>query len=358
MKPQFKTDSRSDFERKKWVFEYERLGTRRAILGTNEWAESVAKQLDIEYFIDDYSSEESFCGKPVIRGHKADRTVMTLTTSIGRPLSARESVIRYADSHLDYYSFLKHTTLSVKGIQFIADQIYEDADTIRSLVKIREMLADEASVETLDRIVSLRRELNLEAMIVFADRQKEQYFEPFLDIQAGHTFIDVGAFDGYTSDTLIRRFGPGIRCHLFEPGQKMIDHLRVKYRNSPNIVIHPLGLSNQKGQVAFSERGSASTMGAGPSVIEVNTLDSFNFQEVDFIKVDIEGAEELFLEGARKTIRRCQPQLAIACYHSNRQLPAIFHQALSLMPDARIYLRHYTEGFAETDFFFVPKRFW
>ena len=55
--------------------------------------------------------------------------------------------------------------------------------------------------------------------------------------------------------------------------------------------------------------------GAGAShsevAVQVRRLDDFAFGVVDFIKVDIEGAEFAFLPGAVATLRRCRPVLLI-----------------------------------------------
>ena len=48
------------------------------------------------------------------------------------------------------------------------------------------------------------------------------------------------------------------------------------------------------------------------------TIDSFNFQKVDLLKLDIEGMEEQALNGARETIARCKPFLFIEYIKSNR----------------------------------------
>jgi FkbM family methyltransferase len=44
---------------------------------------------------------------------------------------------------------------------------------------------------------------------------------------------------------------------------------------------------------------------------EQRTLDSFNFQDVDLIKIDVEGSELFVLEGSVDTIRRCQPVVQV-----------------------------------------------
>lgn len=41
--------------------------------------------------------------------------------------------------------------------------------------------------------------------------------------------------------------------------------------------------------------------------VTVNTLDSYNFENVDIIKVDVEGYEYPVLKGGEQTIRRCRP---------------------------------------------------
>jgi len=92
--------------------------------------------------------------------------------------------------------------------------------------------------------------------------------------------------------------------------------------------------------------------------VEIRTLDSLQLSAVDFIKVDIEGAELDFLVGAEQTLRKLQPQIAIAAYHSVDHIRRITHTVLEFMPNARLYLRHYTEGSDETDIFFIPEKYW
>jgi len=358
MRELFARDSRTKEQKRDWVRRFESPGNRRAILGTNEWAATIADLLDIEYFIDDFSALNEFRGKPVVRRHDADREVMTLTTNVGRPLTAREVVRNCAKSHLDYYSYLQHTKLPVRRIEYLSDDVYLTEWVQDALRRLRETLFDDVSVETLDRVIRLRRDLELDSMVVFTDRQSEQYFEPFLKMKDDSTFLDVGAFDGYTTEMALQKYGQRLKCHLFEPGKAMVGRLRERFSHLTSVTIHPYGLADRRQLMSFDEHGSASKIGVGDSVVEVETLDSFGLNEVDLIKVDIEGAEESFLEGATATILQCQPQIAIACYHANAQIPNLFTKLTELMPEARVYLRHYTEGFAETDLFFVPKRFW
>lgn len=55
----------------------------------------------------------------------------------------------------------------------------------------------------------------------------------------------------------------------------------------------------------------------------MDALDNLLHQDVDLIKMDIEGAEMHALSGAQETIRRCHPVLAIAVYHKAEDLVTI-----------------------------------
>lgn len=50
---------------------------------------------------------------------------------------------------------------------------------------------------------------------------------------------------------------------------------------------------------------SASLSGLG--AVELRTLDSYGFADVDFLKIDCEGYELEVLKGAKDTLARCKP---------------------------------------------------
>src|SRR6056300_699863 len=45
--------------------------------------------------------------------------------------------------------------------------------------------------------------------------------------------------------------------------------------------------------------------------VPARTLDSYNFQDVDAIKIDVEGSELLVIQGAEETIDRCRPSVQV-----------------------------------------------
>jgi hypothetical protein len=45
--------------------------------------------------------------------------------------------------------------------------------------------------------------------------------------------------------------------------------------------------------------------------VPARTIDSYNFEEVDAIKIDVEGTEMFVIEGAKDTIDRCRPSVQV-----------------------------------------------
>ncbi len=88
----------------------------------------------------------------------------------------------------------------------------------------------------------------------------------------------------------------------------------------------------------------------GNSTIEVDQLDAVlpEGEPATFIKMDLEGAEYHALEGAKQTIQRYRPKLAISVYHKPEDIWEIPGVILNIHPGYKLYLRHYSIAAAET----------
>jgi hypothetical protein len=64
--------------------------------------------------------------------------------------------------------------------------------------------------------------------------------------------------------------------------------------------------------------------------------------------MDIEGAELKALKGASDIIRKNRPKLAISVYHKQNDMIDIPLFLKSVIPDYRLYIRHYSIYPAET----------
>ena len=80
-----------------------------------------------------------------------------------------------------------------------------------------------------------------------------------------------------------------------------------------------------------------------------------NINDIGFIKMDIEGAEPIALEGAIETIKKFRPVLAIAIYHSMEDFINIPRWILNLDLGYELFVGHYTIHREETICFAKPK---
>jgi FkbM family methyltransferase len=192
-------------------------------------------------------------------------------------------------------------------------------------------------------------------MIDFADTQDEQYFDSVLNLEDGEVFVDVGGFDGYTSSEFARRCPRYNAIHFFEPDKKNLTAAKLNLSNLKNVHYYQYGLSSKKSVFRFSSNGSSSHISdKGGFEINVDKLDDLLDEPYTFLKMDIEGAEGAAIDGAKESILRHHPKLAISVYHKVDDFWKIPLQILSIREDYKIYMRHYTEGFTETVMFFIP----
>ena len=330
---------------------------RRYIFGTNEYAISISKQVHINAFIDDFKVGEKFEGRPIIgTGDIPDDALVVSSVVSSFPLTVKEMLSSAGVDHIDYFSFYRNSGLNLKPVTFF-DGFEEDySNNFKKYENIKSRLSDDLSINTFDKIVNFRLSGDLAYMEGFKIRPEEQYFENFLPLKkSGEVFVDVGGFDGETARIFSQKYPDYQAIYIFEPEQKNFENIRGLFDGYNNIHLINVGLSNQKQVLKFNASGSSSSISAnGGTEIMVDTLDNCVSQKVTFIKMDIEGAEISALEGAKKTILKNHPTIAVCVYHKFNDFWKIPEIILSVRDDYNIYLRHYTEGVTETVMFFVP----
>lgn len=218
-----------------------------------------------------------------------------------------------------------------------------------------ESMADEASRQTLSDVLCYRLSGNPDYMSAYSVRLEQQYFEPFLNLQA-EVFVDAGGYDGDTTELFCERVPDYQKVFLFEPSPKNMAAARIRLRERNHIAYFEMGVSDSAGELAFNpDAGSASAVGAeATDSIRVIRLDEAIQEPVSYIKMDLEGWELPALQGASGLIEQYQPKLAIAVYHAADDFLRLWQWVKAQMPDCRVYLRHYTEGWSETVMYFVP----
>ena len=332
----------------------------RFVMGSGEYAQSIADALPIAGFVDDFAVTMSRDGIPVIRANEVPSQALTVVASMLRPRAAMTCLDLRGLRVLDYFAFARFSSLPIKPVTFwIAFKEDYLKHTDRYL-RVRDRLADNESIELFDNLVKFRMTSDLRSMRSYEFEQENQYFESFLKLsRANETFLDIGSFDGQTSLQFASRVPHFSHIHAFEPSPRNAKKVRenLSFLAPRRTTVHNFGLGSESDNIRFdSKLGSASRASSlGTSFVKIRTLDSLQIPNPTFIKMDIEGFEVPALLGAIGTIRVYEPRLAISVYHrfdDLRRIPEVVD--LAKVP-YRIYLRHYTEGIDETVMFFVPE---
>jgi FkbM family methyltransferase len=300
-------------------------------------------------FIDDSKAGQTVEGLPVLpfSALKAgDRVVNTVF--YGRLVDAEAKL---AAAGVDFISYpaLSLADEAAFPLEFCSEneKVFEQ---VAEWSTVLEGLADEASREAYWRMLAFRTSFSAHYLEPFVYAIDRQYFEPFLAELPVKVFVDGGSYDGATSHEFARRYPDYEQIHMFEPNPKapLLD-APLPERST----LHPFGLGAEAGTVYFDDsKGSASTIAeSGETRIDICPLDGL-VSKADWVKLDVEGAEIAALLGAEQLIRRCKPVLSVAIYHRQSDFWEVPRYVLSLNPDYRIKVIHYSRGLLETVMFF------
>jgi FkbM family methyltransferase len=334
-------------------------GRKKYLFGINQFADEIAKVMHVDGYIDQYTDKTCHNGKPIFKLEEIEKDSMVVSTvTNSRPITALKKI---ADSgvvnFIDYFSFSDISNGSIAQHTCISGMRLDHKDHKLDYQWVRELMADQESITTFDSVMDFRLNATITSMNGFSFRVEQQYFEPFLNLSPGEVLVDGGGYDGFTTLEFVKKCPKFEAVHFFEPSAANLEKAKKKLSQINNIFYYELGLYEREATLCFSAGdGSASRISdSGAEKICVNALDAVVQGKVTFIKLDLEGAELFALNGMRKHILNDHPKLAVAVYHQPSDLRTIPKFILGLRDDYDVYLRHYTEGWAETIMFFVPK---
>ncbi|WP_379138002.1 FkbM family methyltransferase [Paenibacillus sp. sgz500958] len=182
-----------------------------------------------------------------------------------------------------------------------------------------------------------------------------QYFEePIISPQEDEVFVDAGCFNFDTS-LLFKEWCDNNykKIYAFEPdpaNYKKIQEV-IKRNNVDKVELFNAGVWSERDVLHFNaDESSASSFSENGSIdIDVVSLDDvLDGQYATFIKMDVEGCELEALKGAKNTIIKNRPRLAICIYHKPEDILEIPLYLQSLIPDYKFYIRHYSNFTVET----------
>ncbi len=180
---------------------------------------------------------------------------------------------------------------------------------------------------------------------------------PEIKAQEGDYVIDCGGCWGDTALYFAHEVGEQGKVFTFEFGS---DNLKIFNRNmslnaqlSSRIEVFPKAVWENSGEtISYSADGPATSLthnqqnGKNFSQVLTISIDDFvrekKLPRVDFIKMDIEGAELGALKGAEETLRTFRPKLGISLYHKESDFIDIPAYLDKLGLGYKFFLDHFT----------------
>lgn len=168
------------------------------------------------------------------------------------------------------------------------------------------------------------------------EQQRDIYEPPGHQVRRGDVVLDCGANIGVFVRKALSR-GAGLVVAI-EPSPKTLDALRRNFEaeiRAKRVIVYSKGVWDRDAEMDLTvndtNEGADSVVAPKEGVpkvrVPLTTIDrivaELNLPRVDFIKMDIEGAEKPALRGARDTIKRFRPRMSISSEHLADDFTAI-----------------------------------
>ncbi len=178
----------------------------------------------------------------------------------------------------------------------------------------------------------------------------------------GDIVLDCGTYTGNTTLYFSQKVGPDGHVYGFEASPSTFACYAENMRELANVTPVHAAVHDHCGTILLAGDGDSGAnvrLAYGVSVPAI-TLDDFfrnnDLKRVDFIKMDVEGAEKNALEGAREIIRNHLPKMALSAYHKQDDLILIPELIEGIAPGRYTYrLRHFSNFICETVLFCIPR---
>ena len=156
------------------------------------------------------------------------------------------------------------------------------------------------------------------------------FFSSQVNLNQGDIVMDIGAYIGVSSMVFSKKVGEEGIVYAIEPVMHNVTRKNIEENNINNVHVIPKAIGDKVGktEIEISDYGGDASITkreytkghyTKKKVIDLTTLDilaeELELERIDFIKIDIEGAEELAIKGAEKIIKEFRPKWSISSYH-------------------------------------------
>ncbi len=195
-------------------------------------------------------------------------------------------------------------------------------------LKFCKTIPDKMSAETKDgRKFSVHLKTGMQTTVYFLGEYEKALTEIVKStLREGDVCLDVGANFGWYTSLFQKYCGKSAEIHAFEPVPPTFEELERNFElmgKPSNVHINNLALGDSfdeltinlfeglsTGHASLSNQGRDDTISYSCRIVPLDSyLEEKKVGEVNFVKVDIEGAELMFLKGAEKLFKQKVPPI-------------------------------------------------
>jgi len=274
------------------------------------------------------------------------------------------------------FRLLGHNHINVNGLRW--------SDIEKALGEVREYGQKKSSIDAnilglelqkFNQVPFFDHKLDIDSVdlnLVYGAWLKQYYFDRQgvrVQPEDGDVVIDAGTCMGETTSFFAASVGEKGFVHGFDmlPLHLAITNQNLEQNNlSSRTKVVGYGVSNvTQGEEVLPNASENSiinpslSLAGGQNTLPTVRIDDYvakeGLESVDFIKMDIEGAELSALHGAAEVIKRHKPKLAISIYHLYEDYVTIPQFIKQLCPEYDFYLDSYTIFDQETILYAVAR---
>lgn len=222
--------------------------------------------------------------------------------------------------------------------------------------RVRELLADDDSRSHFDRVTSFYATLDPRRLARNPRcRGQYGYDAPGANAKPGAAVVDCGAYVGDTFDDFLKASDGDCRIYALEAFLPNLERLLANVaQRKLEAIVTPLHVAAGRATGPVTISGDAviadGCAGVGAKdrgrrdIVLGETLDNLFLthlpQRIDYLKIDIEGADLDALAGAERLLRSQRPVVAVAAYHKPEHMAEIAEFLHAALTPCRIYAGH------------------
>lgn len=330
---------------------------RDFLIGVQSWFEYVIETMQGSDEKGNYLDSEFYCMGKYISASTKENLEQDLIYNFYALDEKRRRVV------MDYYNDSAYFWGAIKpeenDFDLIKDRVDILKDKEKELLWLYGRLSDYRSKIVLYRILRSWICMEEDNLRFMKELSYPDYFDlDILKCSDEEVMVDCGAYIGDSATGFIECFKKYKKIYCYEATASTFEELKGNLAGYENIVLKNLAVGEEYGELTLSaDADKSSIYGEAQQLVSMVPIDKDIEEPISIIKMDIEGAEQSALRGARNHIINDYPKLMICVYHGNHDIIEIPMMIEEMRDDYDFYLRYNGNLIVPTEivFFCIPK---